>query len=387
MKIAHICLSCFYYDNFSYQENELVAQNIKDGHEVIVLASIDAHPKQSIKKELEIPYVGSDGAKAIRLPYRFGYINFLSKKLRAHLNVYNVLSNFGPDIIFFHGLCGWELMTVAKYVSFNSNVKFYIDSHSDFNNSARSFLSKYILHLLFYKPIARHASKLARKVFCISIEALNFAKYFYKLNERKLEFYPLGGKIFDDQQIDLARKNARDKLLLDHRHRLFVQTGKIDKKKKLVESLKAFKCIEGTNLRYIIAGNLEDDVKKEVENLIKIDNRIKYIGWVDPEVLRALLFAADIYVQPGSQSATMQMSLCCGCAVILDDVISHKPYVEGNGWLINDNLPLIDALKEAAFIKNTELSLMQKKSLKFARANLDYRKLASRIYGDQNYAF
>ena len=41
MKIAHICLSCFYIDGFSYQENELVRQNVSDGHDVLVITSTE----------------------------------------------------------------------------------------------------------------------------------------------------------------------------------------------------------------------------------------------------------------------------------------------------------------------------------------------------------
>ena len=41
MKIIHLCLSCFYIDNYRYQENELVREHVTDGHEVLVVASTD----------------------------------------------------------------------------------------------------------------------------------------------------------------------------------------------------------------------------------------------------------------------------------------------------------------------------------------------------------
>lgn len=91
------------------------------------------------------------------------------------------------------------------------------------------------------------------------------------------------------------------------------------------------------------------------------------------------LCAADVYLQPGSQSAIMQNALCQRCAVILDDVPSHRPFVDGNGWLLNENLSLISVLENIS--RNPkQLSHMSMISLNIARNLLDYRKLAARLY-------
>ena len=82
---------------------------------------------------------------------------------------------------------------------------------------------------------------------------------------------------------------------------------------------------------------LKQDVEDEMKRLISQDNRIRFVGWQSADELRRLLCAAEVYVQPGTQSATMQMALCCRCAVVLDDVLSHEPYINGNGWLTDKN--------------------------------------------------
>lgn len=43
MKILHFCLSCFYIDNYDYQENQLVRVNVEDGHDVLVVASTETY--------------------------------------------------------------------------------------------------------------------------------------------------------------------------------------------------------------------------------------------------------------------------------------------------------------------------------------------------------
>ena len=65
---AHICLSCFYIDGFSYQENELVRQNVSDGHDVLVIASTETiNPDGKIQFLDPGRYAGFDGADVIRL--------------------------------------------------------------------------------------------------------------------------------------------------------------------------------------------------------------------------------------------------------------------------------------------------------------------------------
>ena len=91
------------------------------------------------------------------------------------------------------------------------------------------------------------------------------------------------------------------------------------------------------------------------------------------------LCAADVYLQPGSQSAIMQNALCQRCAVILDDVPSHRPFVNGNGWLLNENLSLIDVLENISENPH-QLLHMSEISLAIAQDLLDYKKLAARLY-------
>jgi len=115
MKVAHICLSCFFIDGRAYQENELVRQHHADGHDVLVIASTESHaPDGSVVYVEPADYVGEEGVRIVRLPYHPWLPAKLGRKLRIHRGVQGLLSAFGPDAILFHGLCGWELSTVAR---------------------------------------------------------------------------------------------------------------------------------------------------------------------------------------------------------------------------------------------------------------------------------
>ena len=382
MKILHCCFSCFYIDDYNYQENMLVREHVRAGHEVMVLASTenyDARGQLSYGKREA--YMGSDGAGVLRLPYRNLGPHALMKKIRTYPGVYQKLCEFRPDVIMFHGTCAWELLTVVRYKRKNPSVKLYVDSHEDFNNSARGFVSKNILHRLFYRPVFLKSIPYVEKVLCISIETMDFIGGFYGCPRDKMEYFPLGGIILDDATYVANRLHVRQKYGIQPDTLVFLQSGKFDKKKKLVEALDAFQKLPRIeNIQYLIAGVLHEDLKADVETLLAKDNRIRFLGWMSAQELMQLLCATDVYVQPGSQSATLQNSMCCRCAVIVDDVPSHHPFVKGNGWMVHGTEALAQAFDAAIqTFQGGQFERMQAASLRIARQLLDYEKMAQRL--------
>lgn len=380
MKIAHLCLSCFYVDGFAYQENQLVQQNIADGHEVYVIASTEQIDRagQLVFGD-QGRYTGTDGAPVERLPYRRFLNRGFGRKLRLHPGVYVRLAAIRPDVILFHGACGGELLAAGRYVRDNPHVRLYVDSHEDFVNSARGFVSKWILHYGYYRPILRHVLPQITRILPVSISCQDFLSRLYGVPDSMMEFYPLGGDIIPDGEYEQLRTASRDALGLQPDDVLIVQSGKIDRSKKLLEALKAFHAQPDRRMHFIIAGRLGADVEAQVQALIGVDSRIRFIGWQNAEELKALLCAADVYCQPGTQSATMQMAVCCRCAILLDDIPSHRPYLDENGWLVKD-----DATLRAVFMElpQTTGNLMEMsiQSSKLALRMLDYRILAARLY-------
>jgi 1,2-diacylglycerol 3-alpha-glucosyltransferase len=300
------------------------------------------------------------------------------KKLRMHRGVYALLCEMKPDAILFHGLCGWELHAVARYKRENPSVRLYVDSHEDENNSATTFLSKYLLHRLYYRWVIRRCMATFDKILCVSLETIEFVKKNYGLPADTLEFYPLGGHVFGDDEYSRRRSEARKEYGIADDQVLMVQTGKMRRRKKVLESLDAFTRTEGANLRFVLAGILDDEVRDEAMKRIGADARISFAGWKTSEQLKDLLCAADVYVQPGTQSATMQMSLCARCPVVLDDVLSHRPFVDGNGWLVRDGKELKSAFAQIRDQPEV-LGRMSGRSHEIAQRMLDYRSLAARI--------
>jgi len=378
MKIIHLCLSCFYIDNYRYQENELVREHVAAGHDVLVVASTETYvDNMSLGYVAAGEYMGSDGAKVIRLPYVGPFPFFIKKKLRMHAGVGEILQRFAPDVIVFHGLCGWELRSVAKYKRDNPQVRLYVDSHEDANNSATGTLSK-VLHRYYYRPIIRSALPWMDKVLCISLETIDFCKQQYGITQEQMEFFPLGGYIADDATYQANRAQGRAALGIEEGQTVFLQSGKFDSKKKLVESLTAFSATRSEGFRFLIVGRVHESIEAEVTRLSAADPRVRYLGWKTADELYSLLCAADVYVQPGSQSATMQMSLCARRPVVIADVPSHQPFVKGNGWKVSNQEQLTKAFTSIDKDPSV-LEEMSQRSLEIASDLLDYRRMAKRL--------
>lgn len=380
MKILHVCLSCFYIDDYAYQENILPIKNQSDGHEVKIIASTETFVENLKLGYIEAnSYQTSTGINIDRLPYSKVLTNFISHKVRKYSEFENKLKEFKPDVILFHGLASWELLTVAKYKKNNPSVKLYADSHADLNNSATNFLSSNILHKVFYKYIVRKAYPFIDKIFYISEEVKDFLKINYALSDKNMEFYPLGGDILPEDEREHIRLETRKKLDISDNQILFVHSGKMDKLKRTEDLIKAFSKVKEERFKLLLIGNIPSDIYDIISPLIEKDCRISYLGWKSSEELARYLCACDVYLQPGSQSATMQNAMCCGAAVMLYPHKSHKPYLIGNGFYVETVEDMIQSLQTIATDINI-VEKMRKQSMIIAKDILDYKKLAARLY-------
>lgn len=380
MRILHLMLSCFYIDNWAYQENILPRQNKKDGHEVLIITSTETYLNPS-----ELGYVtpghykNEDGIEIFRIPYNIFIPHFIARKIRSYPKVYEMISAFKPDVILFHGACAYELLTVAKYKKEHPSVKFYVDSHEDYFNSARSTISKEILHRRFYGPILRKVLPYVDKILCVSLGAIEFLNSLYDIPKDKMEFFPLGGDIIPESDRQKKREKIRRENGIEDSVKVFVHSGKMKARKRTVELLDAFSSIPSRGCRLYLIGDISDEIREEVEKIIKKDDRIFYLGWKDNDELVDYLCASDLYLQPGSQSATMQNALCCGCPVMLFPYKSHIPYLKNNGFFVRTKEDMKNVFAKISEYPSC-LESMPRESYKVSRELLDYKKLAMRLY-------
>lgn len=379
MKVLHVCICGPFTDGLAYQENELIDQHVAMGHEVTVIAATETYgqDKQIVHTEAGTTQL-SCGADLIRLPYRWGLRGWLATKIRAHRGFRECIESVQPDRILFHGLTGWDLLVAAAYVVRSPSVKLFADCHEDFNNSARSWASRELLHKRFYKPIFRRCIDQISEVLCVTVESLDFAIDFYGSDRAKTRMYPLGGVIEPAAVNARRRADFRSRLGFTDADLVITQTGKLDRTKRLDLALRAFRANPLPRLKFVIAGRMTDEVRAECLPLIEADPRIVDLGWQSTDELRTVLAGADFFLQPFGQTVTTQMAMCHGCVVLAQDLPSHRWLIGDNGKLFKDAGEL-DIIFEWVVENQKIVEQLRQASMRFAEANLDYRKLALQI--------
>lgn len=380
MKIVHVGLASYYTDGMAYQDNQLVEQNVRDGHEVVYISNAQKYISGEV---VDVGYEDTIlpcGARLIRLPYVRIINGFVSEKVRKVRGLYQLLCELKPDVILSHDLCSWSVLDVIKYKKEHPKLKFYADTHTNYGNSGRNWLSLHVLHRIYYRWLANRALPYLEKYFYTNSNGKQFSIDNYRFPESVMEFYPLGGNVPNKAHYEAIRQGKRDSLRLKSDEILLIHSGKLDAAKRTEELLKAFAAVPQLKARLIIIGNIPEDMRDILSPLISADDRIEYHGWKSADELIEYLCAADLYLQPGSDSATMQNAVCSGCPVLL---YPHSWYVDGfdYGNVIwartqDDIQTSFEKLAE----KKIDLKLLSENSWRCANELIDYKKLAARLY-------
>lgn len=379
MKILHVCLASHYTEGMTYQDNLLPLQNALDGHDVMVVSDCYQYVDGQLVSVLEEDRILSSGIRLKRMRYTNFLNEFLSSKIRKVNGLYDVVRSYSPDVILFHGVAGWEMLTVFEYKKHYPKVKLYIDSHEDFHNSGKNWVSRLFQYKIFNRLLVAIIKREVDKFLYLSYESRDFLVRMYGLVDAELEFYPLGGQVLSESQSSTFAMEVRDKHGLSADDVIIVHSGKLDQGKRTEETLRAFSAVCSPNLKLVIIGSIPADQSARLQPLIDADQRIIFVGWQPAVELIKYLAAADLYFQPGTQSATMQNAICAGSPVALYPYASHKPYLVENGFWVESYSDFIDVFK---FIAASPESLkeMRRQSFRLAQSLLDYKILAARLY-------
>lgn len=379
MKIAHIGLACFYTEGMTYQDNLLSEQNARDGHEVLYISNA-AKFVDGIVVETGYEDKMDGGVHLVRLPYERFFNRFATGKLRRVKGLYKQLEDFAPDVILSHGLQYWSVLDVIRYKKDHPEVKLYADTHADYYTTGTNWLSRKVLHGIFYRHLAQKALPYLEKYFYTKVECQQFSVELYGIPEDRMEFYPLGGTVLPEAEYQALRAKRRAELGVEEGTPLLIHAGKLEPKKRTDALLRAFAAVPELDARLAVIGSIPEEHKAELTRLIEADSRVLYLGWKSGEELGEYLCACDLYCQPGKVSAIMQNAVCRNCPLLL---YPHPGYVKDFDW---GNIRWVRTEEDmaAAFRALAEGTLpladMAEGSARCARELLNYQKLAERLY-------
>lgn len=317
MRILHCCLAVFYIDNYSYQENILPKFHKNQGHDVRILASTETY-----NSNVELNYVepSSYSTKEDISITRVGYLKWLPKaiarKLRIYKGIKQHLNMFMPDVIFMHDCQFLSIITFANYAK-KHEVTIYIDSHTDFVNSGKSWVSKNILHKIIYKFCAKTIEKYTTKFYGTLPLRNDFLKEVYNIEPSKIELLPFGAddSLFNWNEKQVIRTKLRKELNISDETLVFITGGKIDRRKNIHLLLKVWGELKRENklphTKMILFGKPNVEMKSEVEELIK-GHDIIYIDWLASHEIHKYFFASDLALFPGTHSVLWEEAVGLG---------------------------------------------------------------------------
>lgn len=354
MKILMLC--DFYNETLEYQENLLVKYYIKHGHDVVVIASTfesvfdyyaDRHDKTWPARE----YV-SDGAKIIKLPYKFNILN----KLRRYTDIAGILQEEAPDLIFVHDIM-LNLPEVIKYKEKNLDVVVIMDYHADYSNSGKNWLSLKVLHGVIRKWYLDKARRYLSKIFPIVPASATFLHEVYGIQHSEMEILPLGadtdrGRLLKERSVGME---LRRKLGVPEDHFVIFSGGKLSPAKRTEILIQAFINISSPKISLVIVGEASEAdaaYKAELVSKASVSPNIYFTGWLNNDQVYSYLDMADLAVFPASQSIIWQQAISMGLPLIVGDT-GHQDISYLN---IKDNIVIFQ--KDDITVKNVQSAIM-----------------------------
>lgn len=385
MKVLHCCLAAFYIDDMGYQENILPLFHKQDGHNVRILASTETYLENTTLGYVRpSSYLNEDEIEVTRISYVRWLPHFMAKKLRIYVGVYDYLCRFQPDVIFLHDTQFLSARAIAKYCKRNPNVKLFADGHTDFINSARSFVSREVLHKLIYRYCAKVIEPYASKFFGTNNLRCKFIREVYGIDDSKIEMLPFGldDNLLKEEKDAQISEKLRLELGIPLNDLLILSGGKIDARKNILTLMEAVKGLDDVSL--LIFGEPVDEIHDAFFELLRECENIFYVGWSSQIEICRYGMAADIACFPGTHSVVWEQMLGLGLPCIfkkwagMEHLMNHDSV-----WFLEVvNATAIELLLKSLRGNDKRIEMAKCAALEFGKKRFRYSSIARRAIGE-----
>ena len=363
MKIVHIAPNAPYNDGWGYQDNLLPKYHLKAGHEVTFIATDTAHVNGKIEKVPCETFVSKEGVRVMRLA-RKEYGSRVITSLCSKMDVYPVLKQLRPDLVFFPGLLSTTVFDAIRYkIRDNPGCVFVQDNHMDYFNQAYHKGLKFRVIRAWYRMVNRRSISSVAKVYGVTPLRKRYAEDYFHINKRKTDVLIMGA---DDEKLDFANRQAirdkiREKYGVGDKDFLIVTGGKIDSGKNIHLLIRA--CADLSRVKLLIFGNAAESFKKEFAEIVASATNAIHIGWVDSDKVYDYFFAADLVAFPGTHSVLWEQACASKCPCLFKE------------W---DGMDHVNNGGNSAFVSDVTVeSLCAKiKDLQYTSAYHDMKKVA-----------
>lgn len=383
LRILHLCLACFYIDGCSYQENLLPRYHQRAGHEVQIIASLvtfDSSGEVCLLPRAET-YRNEDGMTVTRLDYWPGRS---AARLRVYRGLTAAIERAAPDVIFAHGPQFLDAWRVVRHVRRHPGVRLFVDNHADHGNSARSRVSRLVLHQLLWRASARVLARTADRMFGVLPARVDFLTEVYKVPREKVAYLPLGA---DDDLLQGVTPETTAAFRQRHgvapEDLLVVTGGKIDPSKRAtLDLMRAVHSLRGRRVRLIVFGTVVPALRAEFESLVD-QERVTFLGWLDDLQSTLCFGAADVVVFPGHHSVFWEQVCAIGTPLVVTraDAKAHLDLGGNCGYLASNSEEDIEEALRVLLDQPEVLTAMTAAAASPERHRFSYRAIAEQSIG------
>ena len=389
MKVLHLCLCGPYSDKYEYQDNLLPLKHYEQGLDVKVLVSQETWEENG-KRGVREPqtYVNDYGYIIQVLPYSK---NKKAIPYRIFDGLYEAISVYKPDIIFCHGGLTLSYKDIIRYLKENKDVKFYLDSHIDYDisgiNHSRGLrkIKRYCLYRYFWGKCVRTLAKRALVVWGVTPARVEFLKNVFRVPNEKIDLLVMGA---DENKINIStipdkRSKLRKRLAIKDSTLLIVTGGKLDKYKNIPQLLTAMYLLRDYDVHLCVFGSASDDMESEINEKLKSLSNVTMLGWADSEEITDYFLGSDIAIFPGRHSVLWEKAVACGlpCVFLKAPGMNHVD-VGGNCVFLETDEPNVIAHEIKQLIDQPELvAQMRCVALNKGVKEFSYKHIARKSIG------
>lgn len=386
MRITHICLVEGYTEGLNYQENIIIKYQAKEGHEVSLLTTDHCFTEGKWGLcQTESDYTNPHGVRIIRLPFLFQVPYSLNRKIGMFQGTMKVLEELDPEVIFVHNVQFQDIRTIVKYKKKHRDVKIYVDNHSDFSNSARTWFSQNTLYRFWWKPCAKKMEPWAEKFFGVLPARIDFLENIYGISSSKTDLLVMGA---DDECVERAAKpevkaRIREQFQIAQDDFLIVTGGKIDAfKTQTLLLMEAVQNIKSDKVKLLVFGSVEENLKARLLELSD-GKKVQYVGWAKGEQPYEYFASADLVVFPGRHSVYWEQVVAQGIPMLCKywDGTTHVDIGGNVEFLTKDSTEEIQRKLEELLSHPEKYEQMKVAANKKGKEEFSYARIARKSVG------
>lgn len=359
-----------------YKENYLLDAFLEAGHTPLILADTTTWQDGKIVMVPAGDTTLENGVRVVRVDLGHG---FLRQKLRWVHGFSDLVVSLQPDVMLVHTIQQHGICDLRELRQRLPQCRFYADVSTAYQNSAKNWLSRSLLHRGIYRAWIQKSLPYWDKIFYVNEESKQFLQEMYGVPNELMELNALPGVIMSPEEKASRKAEFRSAHGLADDQLVLFHSGKMDAMKRTGDLLDAMERLPEGRARLFIAGSFYDDVREVLTDRIARMPNVTYLGFLNQDEMQTALAAADLYCQPGSASQTAQAAITCGTPVIVCGEAAYGEFIHGNGVLLSKPEDIQTILPELVS-RPDELKKMSDVSYEVAHKLLDYRKLAARLY-------